>query len=167
MNRIEVCGSYVVNFLNWTLNLEWSIARHVVKNGHHRDTCYKEIELCAHYLFKAKGHLSRFSKLALLGGWMGCKEEKEDFCFDSLKLFRLNLNYETDNLCGLQLLNKWGISYIWEVLGHFTSRFIIHLGLSSCGIFKVYDCKCCLSRLCKFQDGHTHYGQWPKTKHNV
>lgn len=72
MNRIEVCGPYVVNLLNWTPNLEWSIARHVVKIGHQKDTCYKEIELCTQYLFIAEGHHSRFSRLALLGGWMEC-----------------------------------------------------------------------------------------------
>jgi hypothetical protein len=42
----KVCGCYYVIYLKWTPIFEWCVVRCKSKNGHHKATCLKEIELC-------------------------------------------------------------------------------------------------------------------------
>ena len=42
----KVCICYYVIYLNWTPIFEWCVVRCKSKNGHHKVTCLKEIELC-------------------------------------------------------------------------------------------------------------------------
>jgi hypothetical protein len=41
-----VCGSHVITLINWTSVFGWYVTRVVVKDGHHKDPCYDESELC-------------------------------------------------------------------------------------------------------------------------